>query len=127
MFIMKGEDLRQIINDQEKISQAKIARYLNMTPQAFNSKLRAKKLSKEFINNVTSIINGGASSPEQLQENQTNNDLLARDLDILLRLSKMQEKLITNLDSKVEQLESRIKSIENALSQKKIYEPTKKM
>ena len=53
---MDGSKLRELLKDED-IILADLAKSLNMSPQAFNSKLNAKKLSLEFVNSVSKAIN----------------------------------------------------------------------
>ncbi len=53
---MTGENLREVLK-AEGIELKTLAASLNMSPQALNSKLNAKKVSIDFIESISSTIN----------------------------------------------------------------------
>lgn len=52
---MKGEQIKEILN-KEKVTQADMARYLKMSPQNFNSKIRSEDVASSFVEDIANAL-----------------------------------------------------------------------
>ncbi len=123
---MKGEILRRALKGREvngqEITFTEVAERLGMTPQAFNSKLRAKRVASEFVEKIAKalgttvdelegksntwekMINIEESDTPNMSTNQLKDKLLAVQGDLIIC-----QKELLRLHQKLEILQDKIR------------------
>ncbi len=112
---MKGENLRKALRGREvngqEITFTEIAVKLGMTPQAFSSKLRAKRVHNDFVKRIADAL---GITVDELEGKKAKTN--ARDMAHAGLLIKAQQELIISQQEQI-RLHQKLELLQDKLAQ----------